>query len=55
MKNYKEPKFEIVKFSHEDIMTVSNVDALQVAGGTGSAEAEYTYQGSGGTIKYGQF
>ena len=55
MKNYKAPELEIVKFSHEDIMTTSNPDALQVAGGTGSTEAEYTYQGSGGTIKYGQF
>ena len=56
MKNYKAPEREIVKFSHEDIMTTSNPDALQVANkGTGAETGEYVYESNGGEVKYGTF
>ncbi len=49
MKNYKAPELEIVKFSHEDIMTTSNPDTIKVAGGAiafgEEGGNEYTYVG----------
>lgn len=53
MKKYKAPELEIVKFSHEDIITVSAILDALVVGKEGNSE--YSYEGTGGKIKYRQF
>lgn len=54
MKNYKAPELEIVKFSHEDIITASSLPALVVD--SSAASGEYNYEAADGAeTKYGTF